>query len=205
MLECKYPHLIGKKFTIGRNATVFTMLGVRHTVKRGWVYTVHNGISAPHTLTQKELEGRAVSPYVEERAMKVEADSIEDKVEQEWQDTWQNILYNDGVLDLQQLKRELFDAAMIVREVNKVYCELTEHQLSKPNTSADAVIRMVNRSHERDKAQSMVDELEALHLTMLDTDVNDIDELRQLYTQAKKLCIESARSLEKREQERWSQ
>jgi hypothetical protein len=64
----------------------------------------------------------------------------EPEVEQIFDEFWRDIVMPNGVLDLDQVKRELFDYHMILGEVPKVYDAVTGGRISKPNTVADAVI-----------------------------------------------------------------
>lgn len=53
---------------------------------------------------------------------------------------WKNIIEKDGVVNLDQVKRELYDFAILINEASKVYEHVTNGAISKPNTSADVVI-----------------------------------------------------------------
>lgn len=46
----------------------------------------------------------------------------------------------DGTLNKDQVMRELSDYSVFLEQVSKVYCEITEGRISKPNTLAEAVI-----------------------------------------------------------------
>lgn len=60
---------------------------------------------------------------------------------QTWEQRWKGICTNpDGSLNLDQIMRELHDYAFMLKEVPKVYCEVTGGLLSKPNYYADSVI-----------------------------------------------------------------
>ena len=50
------------------------------------------------------------------------------------------VLRPNGVLDFEQVKRELHDYRGLLEEVPKVYMHITEGRISKPHTLADAVI-----------------------------------------------------------------
>jgi len=62
------------------------------------------------------------------------------EIEQVWRDFWVPILYRDGALDLEQLKKELLDYRTVMREVSLVYDELTGAKISKCNTNHKYVI-----------------------------------------------------------------
>lgn len=74
-------------------------------------------------------------------------------VEKVFQDFWANIVMRDGQLDLEQVKKELFDFHQLIRNVSLVYCEVTNHAVSKPLTDPQVVISLFN-----DYVQECVDE-----------------------------------------------
>jgi hypothetical protein len=53
---------------------------------------------------------------------------------------WKKIIEADGEPSMDQIKRELHDFHTMMEEVPKVYDHVTQSRLSKPLTSADAVI-----------------------------------------------------------------
>lgn len=56
---------------------------------------------------------------------------------------WPPILVDpDGEFDIAQAKAELVDYANLMREVSKVYMDVTGSMISKPHTLADAVIQV---------------------------------------------------------------
>lgn len=60
-----------------------------------------------------------------------------------YENYWSSIIEDeDGNIDMKQLKRELADYTMILREVPKVYSEFTS--LSKPHTRAEHIISAIN-------------------------------------------------------------
>lgn len=61
----------------------------------------------------------------------------ETSYEQNWKDAIEN---KDGSVNLDQVKRELFDYSNFLEEASKVYSELTGGRISKPNTMAFEVI-----------------------------------------------------------------
>lgn len=75
-------------------------------------------------------------------------------VERDFREFWKPILYERGRLNLAQLKKELFDYHQIMQNVAKVYDHITCGRISKPNTTAQAVI----------------DEADAIFQEMLDMD-----------------------------------
>lgn len=63
-----------------------------------------------------------------------------DEIEQNWKDNWEEILMKDGVVDLEQLKKELFDFSNLINDATKVYCHVSGGRLSYPSYSAKTVI-----------------------------------------------------------------
>lgn len=65
-------------------------------------------------------------------------------VESNWENVWKQIVLNeDGTVNLEQVKRELFDYWVCMQEVTRVYDELTCGVLTKPNTQAQYVLDAV--------------------------------------------------------------
>ena len=60
-----------------------------------------------------------------------------DEVEREYNIFWKEIVEKDGVLDVEQVKKELYDFSRLLRNVSIVYCEITGGRMSK--TSYDAI------------------------------------------------------------------
>ncbi|MFF4417048.1 hypothetical protein ACFYY8_31390 [Streptosporangium sp. NPDC001559] len=74
--------------------------------------------------------------------------------EKTYDEFWKEIVERpDGTLDLDQLKRELADYRMVLREVGEVYCHVTGGQISKPHTAAATVIAVAD-----DRVQEIVAE-----------------------------------------------
>jgi hypothetical protein len=58
---------------------------------------------------------------------------------------WKEIVENnDGSLNVDQVKKELFDFKNMMENVPKVFLHVTGGMISKPNTKADAVIQAFN-------------------------------------------------------------
>jgi len=68
-------------------------------------------------------------------------DPVDDvEVETVWNDFWKEICEQNGVLNRDQIKRELFDFKRLQDSAGKVYDHVTGGQISKLNTDPDAVI-----------------------------------------------------------------
>jgi hypothetical protein len=87
----------------------------------------------------------------------VNTTSFDPHVEIIFQDFWKDIVAPGGVLDLDQVKRELADYYDILHEVGKAYGEITGGRFSKPNTAAGHVIDAVNEQIERAVADALVE------------------------------------------------
>ena len=66
-----------------------------------------------------------------------------DAIETDYNELWRDIVETDGQLDPKKVKRELYDYSVVMREVSKVYDELTGGRISEPNTAAGFVIGAV--------------------------------------------------------------
>ena len=66
---------------------------------------------------------------------------MSDKVEKVWQEFWKDIVCDEsGNINLEQIKKELYDYSIVLNEVPKVYCEITGNLLSKPFYNAETVL-----------------------------------------------------------------
>lgn len=57
---------------------------------------------------------------------------------------WKPLIENDGKIDKEKLMNELYDYHNVMEQVSRVYMELTNGRISKPNTMAYEVIAVVN-------------------------------------------------------------
>ena len=62
------------------------------------------------------------------------------EIDKVYNDFWKPLIEKDGRLDLEQLKKELYDYHMVLQEVPKVYWYVTAGKISKPNTKSEVVI-----------------------------------------------------------------
>ena len=69
-------------------------------------------------------------------------------VEDCWQDFWIPILGKDGVLDMGQLKKELWDFKQLMRNASIVYDYVTRSKISNVLTVPDAVIGVADECQE---------------------------------------------------------
>jgi hypothetical protein len=75
-----------------------------------------------------------------------------------WHDFWKNICAPNGVINMDQVKRELADYKVLLEEVPKVYEELAG--ISKPNTPSNVIIDAVREKMiEKDIALSDIKDM----------------------------------------------
>jgi hypothetical protein len=82
-------------------------------------------------------------------------------VEAVWRDFWAALVAPAGVLDVAQVKRELFDYGTLLDNVPKVYMAVTGERISKPNTDPSAVIAAAEDHVQRCITEALEDEREA--------------------------------------------
>lgn len=91
--------------------------------------------------------------------------------EQNWQENWKEICtHPDGSINLEAIKCELSNYSIILEEVPKVYCYVTNNKLSKPHTSSDYIIQYFNEElqrsydegHKEGYKQGLLDAIEIL-------------------------------------------
>lgn len=78
--------------------------------------------------------------------------------EQVYEDFWKELVANpDGTLNVDAVKRELFDWYFAMGEVAEVYCHITDGALSKPNYYASGVISVADEYVDRLIAEALED------------------------------------------------
>lgn len=70
--------------------------------------------------------------------------ATDEDVERTWKTFWAGTMAPNGVVDLEAVKRELFDYACLLDAVPKVYMHVTGGKVSKPTTLPDVVIAMAD-------------------------------------------------------------
>lgn len=68
----------------------------------------------------------------------------ENSVEQIWNEFWKPMLEKDGVINVEQLKKELADFYYLMHQVPKVYMHITGGRMSKIFYDADTVIQLAD-------------------------------------------------------------
>lgn len=69
-------------------------------------------------------------------------------VEKCWQDFWAPICSPDGNLDLEQIKKELFDYWNLMDGASKVYDHVTGRKVSKILTKPEIVIELADQHYQ---------------------------------------------------------
>lgn len=71
-------------------------------------------------------------------------EATDKEVIQNYDKFWKEIIEPNGVLDMIQLKKELFDFSTVMKEVSKVYYEISNGKFSKPNTASEYILQEFN-------------------------------------------------------------
>lgn len=61
-----------------------------------------------------------------------------------WEGLWKKILTQDGRINLNQLKKELFDYSFLIQEAARVYHYVSGGRVFKPSQTSDEVIAAFN-------------------------------------------------------------
>ena len=69
-------------------------------------------------------------------------------IENRYQYFWKDIVEKDGKLDIEQIKKELYDFTTLMNNISKVYCHITGNQVSKPLTDPDAVCALADEYYD---------------------------------------------------------
>ena len=84
------------------------------------------------------------------------------EVQKVFESFWAEIVCPNGVWNLDQVKRELHDAWVMIENVPRVYCEITDNMLSKPTYHASDVISVFQERFVPKECELTSEELEAL-------------------------------------------
>lgn len=70
------------------------------------------------------------------------------EVEQCYQEFWKDIICNeDGSINIEQLKKELYDYSGVLDNVPAVYCEITGGMLSYPTYKSETVLNIFREKY----------------------------------------------------------
>lgn len=67
----------------------------------------------------------------------------EHDVEQVWQEFWLPIVAPEGEIDIEQIKRELYDYRQLIKGLPEFFMDITGGRVSKPNTNLRVVAELV--------------------------------------------------------------
>jgi hypothetical protein len=103
---------------------------------------------------------------------------IMNDVDQIYKDFWKDIVENeDGSINLEQLKKELYDFHFVIEEVPKVYMAVTNGAMSKPNYYANEVISIFNDYINEEFI--LKDDLRDILKALKDENYDNLDELTE--------------------------
>jgi len=83
--------------------------------------------------------------------------------EKEYEDFWKDIVEKDGIVNMDQVKKELHDFYMMIKEVPKVYDHITNSRISKPLTHAHAVIEVFDQIRHTEIEEAIAEHLQELN------------------------------------------
>lgn len=86
-----------------------------------------------------------------DRLGEVYKDGSDEDVEKVYREYWQEIVEKDGVIDVDQVKKELFDFHQVMGTFATVYCEITGNRLSKLLYDPQVYVNEFYEAVERDR------------------------------------------------------
>lgn len=98
----------------------------------------------------------------EEEALELsENPNLDDGVVKSWREFWRDIVAPDGMISMQQIKKELHDYYRLMCTVSEVYAELTNGQLTKPNTDPRYIIGYAQENYEEAAYRDVLEDVQA--------------------------------------------
>lgn len=79
------------------------------------------------------------------------------EVEQNYQENWKEILEPNGVLVMEQLKKELFDFSRMMENMTTIVHEITGGRMSYPTYPATTVLRIASEYREKEWEEYLKD------------------------------------------------
>lgn len=76
-------------------------------------------------------------------------DSSEQTHESVYDQFWKGLVEKDGVVNMAQVKKELFDFWQLMENVPKVYCHVTGGHASKPLTDPNTVCSLADEHYRK--------------------------------------------------------
>jgi hypothetical protein len=114
-----------------------------------------------HNLTLLESEMKEIVHVVEK--MTGQHHARKEDHDKEWESFWKRDVCNhDGTINIEQVKKELYDFSFIMEQVPKVYCHITGGMLSKIMYRADTVIRAADDHFNKELEESIKQEIEEM-------------------------------------------
>ena len=80
-------------------------------------------------------------------------------VESVWKGFWKDIVTKNGEIDLERIKRELFDFYNVMQDVPRVYDRITNGKMSYITYKAEAVLQVVEEARDEDRAIQKQDDI----------------------------------------------
>ena len=92
---------------------------------------------------------------------------VQAEVDKEFNNLWKAIVLNeDGTVNLEAVKRELYDYSCLMDNANKVYIHVTNGAIGKTNTLASAIIAVADDCSSeqlREETKELEEALELAH------------------------------------------
>lgn len=89
--------------------------------------------------------------------------------EKQWDEFWKDLLIKNGKLDMDQIKREMFDFSNMMDSFGKVMDHVTGGMVSKPNTDPDVICGLADEHYEKwadddfkDRFEEKLDEMDMI-------------------------------------------
>lgn len=102
-----------------------------------------------------------------------------------WLEFWAPIVAETGIVDMKQVKRELYDYWQVMERVPQVYCHITGDQVSKILTDAAVVMSLADDNYSRLSAEDAEDAQS--QLTAAQARIAELERERDAYTKANSL------------------
>lgn len=80
--------------------------------------------------------------------------------EKEWDDYWSKIVLDEsGIMDVEQLKKELWDYSILYHNTMEVVRELTDGMITKPQSKPETIIDVVTEHQTKKATKRFVDDM----------------------------------------------
>lgn len=102
--------------------------------------------------------------------------------EKTYEEFWRDIVEENGVVNMDQVKRELHDFTNVIEGSSKVYCNLTNGVISKPLTDPDVVISINEENKNMEIEEAIKEELESRTYKVSIYDENNKEKIINVHT-----------------------